>query len=72
MAEKIKVNDVVYQKKRGWSGVPMRVLELDDTVALCKGALGWTVAGLFSGKHKAYVERYAIKNLTHAPDSEMT
>ncbi len=71
--QQIKVGDIVYQRKSGWSGVPMKVLELMtvDTPngsvaqALCRGARGWGVAGLFSLEHKAYVERFALNNLTH-------
>ena len=71
MAEKIEVDDTVYRKKRGWSGLPMKVLEVDDKVALCKGTSGWTVNGLFSEKYKTYVQRHALTKLTHVPNSEM-
>lgn len=68
----IEVGDIVYQKKRGWSGVPMQVLELNEipgkhgmfTQALCKGAQGWDVDGLYSEKYRVRVERFAVANLT--------
>jgi len=76
----IKVGDIVYQKKRGWSGVPMRVLELNvvDTPhgqvaqALCRGARGWgAVDGLHSEKYGVRVARYAVTNLTHVANSAL-
>lgn len=72
-----KVGDIVYQKKRGWSGVPMEILSFNDvstpsgviTQALCRGANGWAVDGLYSVEHGAYVRRFAVKNLTRIPNS---
>lgn len=74
---KIQVGDKVYQKKRGWSGLPMLVLEINKVntpngeieQALCRGTDGWSVTGLYNNKHKCYVERYAVKNLTHEYNS---
>ena len=65
----IKVGNIVYHKKLGWSGVPMEVLERDSNTALCKGAKGWNVNGLYSTKYGVYVKRFAINNLTHEPNS---
>ena len=69
----IEVGDIVYEKKSGWSGVPMEVLELNivDTPhgfisqALCIGAKGWGLNGLYSEKYDARVKRLAVANLTH-------
>jgi hypothetical protein len=73
----LKTGDIVYQKKRGWSGVPMRILELNQvntpngeiTQALCRGAKGFGVSGLYSERYRAYVRRFAISNLTKEPNS---
>ncbi len=73
----IKIGDIVYQKKRGWSGVPMEVVELIQvtsrhgmvTQALCKGAQGWSVNGLYSSKYGIRVEHYSLEYLTHTPNS---
>ncbi len=77
--QEIKVGDIVYQKRRGWSGVPMEVLELETVIApfglvpqaLCKGVRGWGVNGLYSWFYKTEVARFAVANLTHTPNSAM-
>ena len=75
--QEIKVGDIVYQMKRGWSGVPMEVVELIQitspsgtvTQALCKGAQEWGVAGLYSAKYGTHVKHYTLDYLTHTPNS---
>ncbi len=69
--EEIKVGDIVYQKKIGWSGLPMEVLSFGKLTALCKGAQGWTLNGLWSLEHAARVKRLARRNLTHTRNSAM-
>ena len=71
MANEIKVGDIVYQKKKGWSGVPMRVVALAGESAFCKGAKGWGVNGLFSIKYRARVNHYHISQLTHKPNLKL-
>ncbi len=71
MTNEIKVGDIVYQKKKGWSGVPMKVVALTRETAYCKGAKGWGLNGLFSIKYRARVNRYHISQLTHEPDSQL-
>ena len=67
----IKIGDVVYQKKRGWSGVPMRVVAINGTTIFCKGAKGWGLNGLYSIKYQARVNHYQTANLAHEPNSAL-
>lgn len=69
--QQIKVGDIVYQTKRGWSGVSMEVVALFKITAVCKGAKGYGLNGLYSQKYQAYVNHYPIANLTHEPDSAL-
>lgn len=70
--ESIRLGDIVYQKKSGWSGYPMKVLELKE-VSGKHGVVAQAVCtnsnGLFSEKHGTRVETYAVANLTLVPDS---
>ncbi len=67
--QQIKVGDIVYQRKLGWSGVPMEVVELTSLTAVCKGAYGWGLNGLLSSKHRARINEYLLTILTHVPNS---
>ena len=75
--EVIETGDVVYQRKKGWSGVCMQVLEIVEVSgelgivaqALCKGVRGWDVNGLYSTKYGVRVAVFAVANLTKVPDS---
>lgn len=66
IGEKIRVHDVVYNNRKGESGVPMKVLKMrelrwHDRVipqAYCEGTNGWGFAP----------EWFAIQNLTHTPN----
>lgn len=68
----IVIGNIVYHKRKGWSGVPMRVLELNEvmsptgpvTQAVCTN-----INGLYSDRHKVRVKTYAVDNLTIVPDS---
>ena len=69
----IKVGDIVYRKKSGWSGVPMEVVQVRDLEwngkvipqACCKGAMGWIAVGTRPGD----TEWFAVASLTHEANS---
>ena len=67
----IKVGDTVYENRRGWSSVPVVVLEhrtaknANGTLidqAVCKVGV---YAGVYSNKHDCYVCAFYVGNLTH-------
>jgi hypothetical protein len=70
----IEIGDTVYENRRGWSGVPMRVLEFRRVRAANGGMLNWAVckvgqfAGSFSNKHNCYVCSFNVDDLTHEPN----
>lgn len=71
----IKIGDTVYQKKRGWSGVPMEVLEfreVDTPNGKVAQALCTDINGLIRSKNDLRrVSWFAVANLTIIPNSAL-
>lgn len=70
----IRTGSIVYEKKKGWSGVPLKVVGIEQGVkdehgamrvyVVCTGAEGWSVNGLYSEKYGERVKRLSTGFLT--------
>lgn len=72
--EPIHVGETVYEKRRGWSGVPLEIVDFEDrttyAVAIVKGANGWNVKGSISKKYgDARIRRISLRKLTREYNS---